>query len=295
MFLLKDGESGSNPDIDIKGNFTMSEYLKTFKNKTGKSIFQLNMACYALGSVENLEKIDAQDVGFRVNFSTNNPKDAARATREYIIRSTLVYVFENFYIFLKNLIQDRMESAWKDFQNSGKGKAENIKDFLQKKDFHFGAESYISVIYCLAKWRNRIIHDSLNKLPEPLKSGLLADSNYYSKNHGNINIEQFIKHFEEDKPTLKDVSTIISVTIRSAEVIDQVLCREPVSAAEIIEKIKKNPKTKEEFYKLMNKVKLKKLSKEKEICKIKLFCANNKIDVNEQIAEDLISSFYKTV
>lgn len=82
--------------------------------------------------------------------------------------------------------------------------------------------TYYSAVELLLAWRNVLVHDpDKDQLGSDALIRLSNDADYYKKNHANIDINSLIERYKESTaPTLKDVSTLVSVLIRFVSSID---------------------------------------------------------------------------
>lgn len=76
----------------------------------------------------------------------------------------------------------------------------------------------------LIHWRNRIIHHhSTANLTKKQVEILISNKELMQKEHANIDIEKTIENFNNKRITLKDISTIISITIKYVRQVDTFL------------------------------------------------------------------------
>ena len=82
--------------------------------------------------------------------------------------------------------------------------------------------SYVAAMTLLIVWRNIIVHeDSKDTFDSVKRQILLNDSKFFFDNHAAIDIEQTLDHFDKRQPpTLKDVSTLVSIMLRTVASID---------------------------------------------------------------------------
>lgn len=66
----------------------------------------------------------------------------------------------------------------------------------------------------LIHWRNKVIHKSSNaSLTKEQIKKFKEDNVFIEDNYKNLSIDKLINDFDIDKPTLKDVSSLIAMTI----------------------------------------------------------------------------------
>lgn len=85
--------------------------------------------------------------------------------------------------------------------------------------------SYYSAVELLLAWRNVLVHDpETDQLGSSALNILRQDSEYFLANHAQTDIGNLIVRYEEHAcPTLKDVSTLVSVLNRFVASIDAIL------------------------------------------------------------------------
>jgi len=85
--------------------------------------------------------------------------------------------------------------------------------------------SYYSSVELILAWRNVLVHDpETDQLGSNALNVLRQDSEYFLANHAQTDIESLIARYEEHAcPTLKDVSTLVSVLNRFVASIDAIL------------------------------------------------------------------------
>ncbi len=85
--------------------------------------------------------------------------------------------------------------------------------------------SYVAAITLLIAWRNLLVHESSKDvLTDEKRDQLLNDSEYLRKNHAEVDVTDTLSHFDAHKsPTLKDVSTLVSILLRAVSACDAVL------------------------------------------------------------------------
>lgn len=85
-------------------------------------------------------------------------------------------------------------------------------------------ESYSAAVTLLLVWRNLIVHDERkDSLSEIKRLALVADAACLEKDHAAIDIQKTLDQFDARKPpTLKDVSTLVSILLRSVATLDAI-------------------------------------------------------------------------
>lgn len=76
--------------------------------------------------------------------------------------------------------------------------------------------SYHSAVTLLIAWRNVLVHDmDKDPLDPKVSLDLIADKEYMSANHAGIDFVQTLERYEsKSEPSLKDISTLVSILMR---------------------------------------------------------------------------------
>ena len=201
--------------------FMESLGLKNFLKSIGRPIHSLNTICVGLSGVEQglCKKPEKLTIAWE-------PKDlttSARMARLFAIESSLVFVEESLLQYLRYIIshpatpQDIKNLDDKNFTSAEK--LEKLSEIVKPEKIY-----WTSITLLLIHWRNRIIHHhSKAKLSKKHIKILEENKKTIKAEHANIDIEKTINNFENKKITLKDISTIISVTIKYVRQIDEYL------------------------------------------------------------------------
>ncbi|SNR70781.1 hypothetical protein [Paracoccus sediminis] len=83
-------------------------------------------------------------------------------------------------------------------------------------------ESYVSAVELLISWRNRHIHgDATEEISAETKKILKRDAKFFYDSHSHLDIERALSAYESrQSPSLKEMSSLISITHRSVASID---------------------------------------------------------------------------
>lgn len=85
--------------------------------------------------------------------------------------------------------------------------------------------SYVAAVHLLVCWRNRQVHEeSFDTFDAVHRESLVADAANLKNDHADIDILKTLTHYDgRTPPTLKDVSTLVSILLRTVQAIDEVL------------------------------------------------------------------------
>lgn len=108
--------------------------------------------------------------------------------------------------------------------------------------FKFEKTYWIPCIVMLIRWRNKVVHRiSSGQLTREEINILISASKELKVDHANIDIDQTVVHFNSNEITLKDITTLIAITIRFARYLDQQIFQS-VNRIEIVESYVKRKK-----------------------------------------------------
>lgn len=118
--------------------------------------------------------------------------------------------------------------------------------------FNFEKEYWYPCIVMMIKWRNKVVHQiSTGQLSREEINILNQNSVDIKDKHANIDIERTIDHFNKNEITLKDITTLIAITIRYARSIDEQIFQS-VDRIEIVESYVTRKKLIEKYNSIAN-------------------------------------------
>jgi hypothetical protein len=185
--------------------------------EVGEAVANLNTMVVGLDAVE---KGHQKPPTLNISWNPIDRVSATRKARKFILESALVRVVESFSQFISALSTlrkfDETRAAWRG-NTSLSEKASAISKHAIGKDHYL-----ISATVLLIHWRNRIIHtNSHAKLTSTEENVLREAGAEIEKSFSGLKIEITLSHFKAQIPTLKDISSLISMCIRSAREIDR--------------------------------------------------------------------------
>lgn len=218
---MKAGRVGSNPNGTTNDN-PPSQPLSLLRKQIGEAVFSLNTLVIGLDAVENgHEKPDNLDI----SWNPVDPKIAARKSRKFALEAILVRVSEalgQHFIALSKL--PRLEPVRSKFDNetSSAEKVSKISTAI------LGAESYlIPAVTLLVHWRNRVVHGkSKASLKHQEKTLLRTSEDEIADKYKGLSVDCLLCHFEEQRPTLKDISSLIAMSLNLAREINEAICKD---------------------------------------------------------------------
>ena len=216
---MKAGSAGSNPDGVNFVNKPISQPLRVLLRDIGGAVFALNTAVVGLDAVEN----DYQKPNtLNISWEPRDREIAARKTRKFLLESIVVRVSEVINQFVLTLSKLHMFAEVREKWNHDTSISDKVNTIatrvLDKDDY------LISGVILLVHWRNHIVHPNSNAaLKANEKQVLIVNKNTISERYKGLNTSDLLDHFEAKRPTLKDISSLIAMTINLARKIDRTM------------------------------------------------------------------------
>ena len=216
---MKAGSTGSIPDGVKPDEIVHSQALHVLLRDIGKAVFALNTAVVGLDAVEEgHEKPDTLDISWQ----PCDRKSAARTSRKFIVESVMIHASEAIHQFASALSKlSRFEPAraqWKGNTAAAEKISAVCAIVLDKDDY------LVPAVVLLVHWRNRIVHPSSTaKLKHHERQVLLKNRAIICDRYRGLDISELLKHFEAQRPTLKDASSLIAMTINLARKMDRAM------------------------------------------------------------------------
>lgn len=212
---MKAGSAGSIP-AGVTKSQNHSQPLKIFLREVGEAVAHLNTIVVGLDAVEKGHKKPST---LRISWNPNDPKLAAIKARRFALESILVRVCEalNQYVSATSRLP-RINSALRKHKDhpSTAEKLSDLAKAVQIEDCFLVAGSCL-----LIHWRNRAVHlNSDAKLTPAQVSSLKSASEEIEKKFASLSVIRLLEDFDRKTPTLKDISTLIAMTIRLVRKID---------------------------------------------------------------------------
>jgi hypothetical protein len=179
--------------------------------EVGNAVSHLNTLVVGLDAVEKgHKKPDTLDI----SWNPDDPIAAARQSRKFVVEAVFVRVSEaviEYILALVRLPRLRTVSAGWDGGTTNAQKVSDVLSELLKNDYR------ISAVVLLVHWRNRIVHRGSNsKLTQEQKFALQANEEKIANDYKRLSVDCLLCHFEERRPTLKDISSLISICLNVA-------------------------------------------------------------------------------
>lgn len=212
---MKAGSAGSNPDVAVN-NLSATQPLRNFLNETGEAVAHLNTIIVGLDAVE---KGHQKPEGINISWSPHDRKVAAIKARRFAIEAALqkstAALKEYISAISKLEVLEAARRSW-DKDTSSTDRIASVSSHL------LGKEDYLHIGACLlVHWRNRIVHKrSKAELTPKQKRFFSHASSEIERNFGGLKVDRLFEDFSTNRPTLKDISSLITFTIRLVRKLD---------------------------------------------------------------------------
>lgn len=196
--------------------------LKRYKKQHGREN-QFFITSYI--GISLIKSIDDKPTDLKTSWCPQNIDSAKEQSKLFIQRSSLVYSVSAFEAYLSDFIQNQVIPLSNGLTEgledvfSGKSifkKIERLVDeypSLKTKEYYL----VISAIY----WRNKLIHSTRNTFSGEQKGKLRKYKDDYLNSYCNLDIDEFIRHYDEHKvPTFKDTLSMMTNLRNYAAIID---------------------------------------------------------------------------
>jgi hypothetical protein len=213
---LKAGSTGSNPGGGAATRSPVSAALNHLLDDVGKASFYLNTIVVGLDAVERGHK---KPVALDIMWEPADPTSAARMARHFAVEAFMVRASEALSAFIKAYAALPRFASIKARWDKDTGLAEKVDDL---GTLLFGGDEYlVAGAVVLALWRNRIVHNGSFSLPPKHARTLKYASPKIHDAYRNLDVSKLLDHARDSRPTLKDVSCLIAMTINLARAIDE--------------------------------------------------------------------------
>lgn len=191
---------------------------KPFIKAVGKTVHHLNTIAVGLSGVESGEY--SKPEGLNVSWRPADKQASSRGARSFMLKSTIVFVTEEVCAYNSTIIGS---------PNIGDITLPKKPDRSQKHQClieHLNIESVPLIMgpLLLIHWRNKIIHKKSHaSLTSAQIEALKKANDEIKENYKNLCVLKLLDHFEQDLPTLKDVSSLIAMTINYVNLVESLI------------------------------------------------------------------------
>lgn len=204
---------------------SQTTYLNNLLDEVGHSVHCMNTIAVALSHLNEDTKVPKQ---LNISWESRNIEKSSINSRRFAIKSSIVYSIESLFEYLTKISKDPL---WLKSKKSFSDSTTNKKKQLSKaertvrllKDIQTLEKEWIILIELLCHWRNKIIHagSSNANISSSSKQYLLSvEANIYNNFH-HFSVSTALDNFNNNKFTLKDVTSLITILIKCTRKIDE--------------------------------------------------------------------------
>lgn len=217
---MKAGSAGSNPDDAAMRLPEPTQPLRDFLGSVGEAVANLNTTIVGLDAVE---KGHEKPATLTISWSPKDRLAAARKARRFTLEAVLVRVSEALHEYVRATAQLPQFSAVRDtWAKKSSSRAEKLADVATEA---LGTMNYMAIgAVLLVHWRNHVVHPhSHAELTLPQKNTLMSAAEEIEQKFAGLSVERLLRDFDNGQPTLKDISSLIAMSIRMAREVDRAI------------------------------------------------------------------------
>lgn len=198
---------------------TKSPPLASFLRSLGKVQHHLHTAVVGLSAVERRVATKPDDLD--ITWKPNDPVNSAREARQFVLRAALIFLAEELKEYATRILKYRAIASAETFAPPS-DLADRIRALVKSVVLEPRYLIIAPLIAC--HWRNRIVHRSSNAQLDAAEKQILLDSaEAVSKGYKGIDVGRLLADSEANRPTLKDVTVVLAMSIRFVECVDSFL------------------------------------------------------------------------
>jgi hypothetical protein len=198
-----------------------TRHLNNFIKQVGDSVHAMNTIAVALSRLPDSGEVEIPE-GLDISWKPNNLSISKAMSRNYAVRSSYVYAAESLFEYLdsitKNPFWNYPEISYSESSDKKAIRVYNILMQVPKME-----QSLATICELMCHWRNRIVHEATSNadLSSKKKQFLQGQKNSLYNNFHHFDIDQAIDNFNNKQITLKDASTMITMTIKCVRLVDE--------------------------------------------------------------------------
>ena len=229
-------------------NMETIEFKKLLR-EIGDSVHSMNTIAVGLSKL-NIENMDIPE-GLDISWKPKEPEISKNKARNYAEKAAIIYSVESFFEYLESVSENPFWSHNEINFRGDEKKADRVYNFLNQIPTITDEMAILSELAC--HWRNKIVHASASKAKlanEKIgRIRQLKESVY--ENYYHFDTDLALVNYESKKITLKDSSTLITILIKSARLIDEFFFKE-FSLVKSLDTITTALYEKDDFIKITN-------------------------------------------
>jgi hypothetical protein len=189
-----------------------SPSLAKFLRALGRVQHHLHTIVVGLSAVErgDAKKPDDLDITWRAN----DLSGSAREARRFLLRTTLIFSSEELKAYSTSIL--KYQTPGVELPESASDRIRALNGFDQIDPLHLRVAPLI-----VTHWRNKIVHrESSAHLSIAETKLLLGQKDAIHDSFKNVDVARLLQDFENDTPTLKDVTVLLAMSINFVRQID---------------------------------------------------------------------------
>jgi hypothetical protein len=193
--------------------------LARFLSSVGKIQHHLHTVVVGLSAVERGEANKPDDLD--ITWTARDRIGSSREARRFLLRATLVFIIEELNEFAISVLRYR---ALEKSEAVPAERAARIRALAFSQEIE--PDYLVLAPLILIHWRNRIVHrSSTARLASSERDLLLSHKDAVRDAFKAIDVTRLLQDFEEDRPSLKDVTVLLAMSIKFARAVDSKLPR----------------------------------------------------------------------
>jgi hypothetical protein len=206
---------GSIPGGGTASKAPVSAAFKQLLDDIGKSSFYLNTIVVGLDAVEGGHPKPAT---LDIKWEPADPQSAARMARHFAVEAFMVRASEALSAFIKAYAALPRFALITEKWDKSTGLHQKVDEIGSEL---LGTKEYlVSGAVTLALWRNQIVHNGNFALPHKHAKILKDEASTIHAAYRNLDVSELLDHARDRRPTLKDASCLIAMTINLARAMD---------------------------------------------------------------------------
>lgn len=226
------------PDTTMPAITYGTQALADFLQVVGGAVADLNTIAVGLAAIGQGHK---KPDGLNINWAPKDPLVAARKARKAALHAAMVVTVEALAQYVRAITKlprfDNLTAEW----NSRKPKPSTAERISELTRLLFarvtpvvGALGYDTrfrtcCVMLLIHWRNRHVHyDSNAGLTHQEKSLIHTNEERIRDSYAGLDVDRLLGDFQLNRPTLKEATTLIAMTIQEVRAMDEAvyICRD---------------------------------------------------------------------
>ncbi|CAH6803119.1 MULTISPECIES: hypothetical protein [Vibrio] len=200
-----------------------SNHLKEFLDDVGHSVHCMNTIAVALSTIT--EETTAPST-LNISWKPGNAKQSSMNSRRFAVKSAIVYSVESLFEYLSKVSNSELwlneDMNFNVKKNPTDSKADRVVRFLEATPEV--EPEWIILVELLCHWRNKVVHAKASnaKLSKASIQHLKENAQAIFDSYHHFDVNEALSNYGMGKFTLKDVSTLITMVIKSIRAVDKV-------------------------------------------------------------------------